>query len=204
MGGIRKKTIGMKVGAIAVGVWLTAVVGMAHASVIDQAQLLVNAGFGLGAANNNSVAQQGVKAGVSGILVGFEFQTNDLGGVASQTFDVWVNVGPPLDPDSNDFDATVTMNSGDVGSFFFVDTSSAGISLVAGDEFSFGIVGLGASLSVGTGNPYADGAMYFDGNIQSSDFAFRTHMSVAAPEPTTTALLALGLLGAGFARRRKH
>jgi hypothetical protein len=111
----------------------------AYTQTIDQAQDQVTSTFSLGNSGSHSV-QQGVTAGVSGILSGFDFRV--LGLAPSDTsidVHVFINLGEPWQTDANNFDTTVTVFPGDTGTWFFVDTSSANISLSEEDTFTIGI-----------------------------------------------------------------
>lgn len=104
--------------------------------------------------------------------------------------------------------------------FTTFDLSAAGISVTAGDMFAFVLTGLGSSsadwniFSAGTDeNPYAGGAkLSFNGvnwTATNTDAVFQTFVNdsvsgpVAVPEPGMAALVGLGLVGLGFARRRR-
>jgi hypothetical protein len=171
------------------------------AATIDQMQTTVNAGFGFGSGGNEG--QQSVTTGITGTLAGFEFVSNGIGLATSVEVDVFVNVGSPLQVDANDFEATVTLMQSDVGDWFFVDVSSANIFLNSGQEFTIGLTPNGPfDLGVGVSDPYSAGDMYFNSSIQSSDFAFRTHMS-AVPVQAAVWLFGSGLIGlVGLARRK--
>lgn len=172
----------------------------AHAAIIvDQQQTSVTAGFGFGAGGNTGI--QSVTAGVNGTLQGFDIIANGIGLNASITIDVFVNVGAPLQADANDYEATVVLTSGETGSFFYVDVSSANILLNAGDQFEIGFTPQGAfDLGVGPVDSYTNGQFYFNGGLQTRDIAFRTHMD-AIPEPGSLIFLSLGSL-ALLTRRR--
>jgi hypothetical protein len=158
----------------------------AYTQTIDQAQDQVTSTFSLGNSGSHSV-QQGVTAGVSGILSGFDFRV--LGLAPSDTsidVHVFINLGEPWQTDANNFDTTVTVFPGDTGNWFFVDTSSANISLSEEDTFTIGIAPRPSNgafiLQTGIGNPYPEGDFY--SNITGTpsedpriDIAFRTYMT---------------------------
>lgn len=176
---------------------------VAQAGIIDQQQPNVAAGFGFGGGGNTGF--QSVTSGITGQLDGFEIVSNGIGLNTFIELDVFVNVGPPIQGDPNDFEATVTLTSADVGNFFFVDTSSAGIMLNSGDVFSIGLspndpfdLGIGPA-----GDSYTGGEFYFNNVVQSRDIAFRTHMSAAVPEPSSLGMLLIGSIFLPMRRRRR-
>jgi len=163
------------------------------AGMVDQQQLVHNAGFGFG--GGHITGEQEVVAGLSGLLKGFDFISNGIGLASSLDVNVFVKLGGATQPGNDVFQGTVTLPSSDVGSFFFVDTSSAGIQLSPGEMFTIGLTPQGPfDLGIGVNNPYPQGNFYFNSVAQSADMTFRTYVS-AVPEPSS---LAMGFIGLGM------
>jgi len=90
------------------------------------------------------------------------------------------------------------------------DVSGLGISLTAGNVYTFGISSFTGSQQIlsSDANPYADGIQYnnptFYGSTPTWDLMFQTHVDTAVvPIPAAAWLFGSGLLGlVGIARRK--
>ena len=151
--------------------------------------------------------QQEVIVGVAGMLDGLDLFFSDS--PVAGTLGIWVGspwqLGTPL----------LSIEYAGVTGAHFFDLSGAGISLLLGESFTFGITGdsvgdLLASYSRdGESGAYA-GDLFMSGDTPSClfscgmDLAFNSYMEpLSIPEPGTFALFCLGLAGMGLSRRRK-
>jgi hypothetical protein len=146
--------------------------------------------------------QQGVTAGVTGLLSSIDLHFRDDGSV-----NFFVNLGAPWQADANDYqdtslDVAVGWNS--------VDVSAANIFINSGDIFSIGLTGInvGNPLPRGSGgvDAYTDGTLYLNGFVYTegnSDFNFRTYVEVV-PVPAAVWLFGTALIGLiGFGKPGK-
>jgi hypothetical protein len=167
------------------------------ASVIDQWQIVANAdtGFGL----TSSVGQQGVTAGLSGRLVGFELWNRGVRPAQVSDVQVFVKIGAPVVEAAPVFEAGVTATSGGEDDWIFIDTSAVPILLTAGQQVTLGVL-LNGTFNMGIENPggYGGGGYYQDGALMPYDATFRTYMQ-PVPEPVAFVLIAsaVGLLAMG-------
>jgi hypothetical protein len=167
--------------------------------------------------------EQGVTAGISGRLVGVDIlpQSADPTGPPTATTKFFVNVGPPWQSDTNDFQQVITFPSHSPVNWFYVDVSSANIFLTAGQKFVWGVTGVSGA---DVGNPWLFGHHQLDysrgelwqstatnlstGKLfvivgDTSDLAFRTYM-IPVPEPSCAWLSSLAcLVGCTHHRRIK-
>jgi hypothetical protein len=133
-------------------------------------------GFGTGF----YLGEQEVVAGLSGSLDSFDFVGNGIGLSSAIDIDVPVKLGTAA-TGSVAFQRRISFGRGDVGSFFFVDTSESNIVLQSGDRFVLGLYPRGVFEAGGdAGNAYPAGSFFFNGSENSSyDLAFRTYMTAA-------------------------
>ena len=84
-------------------------------------------------------------------------------------------------------------------------SSPFGSALVDGIDL-FRIAGIETAAAVNPGDPlgFPTGLGFMSADDVSLTMTPLLEQIASAPEPTTTALLALGLLGMGYARRRTH
>jgi len=164
--------------------------------IIDQQQLQKNAAYGFGA--GFYLGEQEVVAGLSGTLGGFDFVGNGIGLSSAIEIDVSIKLGT-AGTGNVAFQKRISYGSENVGSFFFVDTSAANILLTSGDRFVLGLFPRGVFESGGnTGNAYAAGGFFFDGNKNNNyDLTFRTYMS--APPADIAAVPEVDPAGMGSA-----
>lgn len=158
--------------------------------------------------------QQEVVAGLTGQLRGIDVY---LAGPANSAFNFHLNLGNAWQTDANDFEVLfTTAYTMTVFDDFpiYIDLSTAGISLIAGDTFVFSVISQDLSI-VGTqdatqaGGAYAAGRLFRNGSEFSDgswDLGFRTYVetSTSVPEPASMALLGLTAIGVGVAQHRRR
>jgi len=176
----------------------------------------------LGGGNGALYRAQTFTVGLSGLLTRFEVFMGSSGGGTSD-FEIWSTVGgePAAIPGTALAMATVAFGAGDA--FVGADISGFGLNVTAGDVLALVQIGgssTGDGLLLGAGpGSYAGGGAFTtltadpNGAWQAGifeaadDYFFRTFVDpdavAAVPEPSTVVLMGLGLVGLGYAGRRK-
>ena len=144
--------------------------------------------------------EQGITTGLDGKLMAVDIYLNFI---RDQEMDFWINIGIPVQVDSNDFDTTFDT----IGGWNTIDVSSANIYLSAGDEFVFGLRGHTSNVSsirttirsTANGGNYDGGVTYLNGEVyllrdETMDLVFRTYVSTV-PIPPAVWLFGSGLIG---------
>ena len=170
----------------------------ARAAIVDQENLPIDeTSAGFNAADETLFWQQEVISGVSGTLTSVEFFVANI--VGDGQFNFFVNIGSPWQTDSHDFAVSLT---GLAPGTFVVDTSSAGITLAAGDTFVLGWQGAGDQRGVGLFGSFIDGGVdqyvgelwgdnpfnppqLHSGGVGGWDIGFRTFMEPPGPALVT-------------------
>lgn len=171
---------------------------------------------------------QFVTAGMSGLLSQVNLQLGT--GIGSATFGVFDNIVFDSNMHVTGYNLLGSLivnpsaNAGLTGWTSF-DTSGLGISLTSGQTFALGLIPTEGQTTffpwARGGDTYAGGDAYVGARIHTvnndndytwsnlnqagakTDFGFQTYMS-AVPEPSTWALMLLGLGAVGFSLRRKR
>jgi uncharacterized delta-60 repeat protein len=156
----------------------------AGGSALDQQAL--GGGYVFNAGITNTNWQQGVKAGVTGVLASFDLFI--YSGTPGVSFDVYVNKGAPWQADTPEFVTRLTVTSAMVGNWVTIDTSAANVALSAGEDFTIGTRnGSGADTFLlgaqdANGTNYVAGRVWYNGDpfpvgaTGSYDLKFRTRM----------------------------
>lgn len=188
---------------LAAAACLLAGAGAAQAT-LDQSAPYAGGTIGV---SNFSNWQQEVQAGLTGTLLGIELYRRPGG--TSPTLNLYLNRGTGWQTDANDLSLAVPMAVPE--GWTYIDLSSAGFNVVAGDRFVIGLISVVprdwcCNFGTGFGNfpeGYPLGTLYANGDAFSFDMAFRTYVGVV-PEPASAALLLAGLgLSLLAARKRK-
>jgi hypothetical protein len=112
--------------------------GLSHASIILDQHNDTVLDSSINGGSSAYAWQQGVTAGVTGQLAGFEIFVREAPGETRLS----VNLGAPWQSDASDWESLVPLVMG-WNSF---DLTSASIFLTAGDQFALGVNGLTASV----------------------------------------------------------
>jgi hypothetical protein len=174
--------------------------GQAFAGLtVDQSQLSANTGIPL---PDDVPVGQSFTAGVSGRLSEIDLFSNgpNTGGTAVMSIFSGSGFGGTLLGS-----VTVTFGSTPPSNPIAFDVSSLGINQTAGSVYTFGITSFTGSqqLLADTANPYAGGIEYnnptFYGSTPTWDLMFATYV----PEPSSVALIGLGLTTLAAGRRKQ-
>jgi hypothetical protein len=182
----------------------------AHAVVMED-QFLVTGTDTAAFVAAGTTFQQGVTAGKTGTLTRVDIQVADMFSMGQ--IDFFINLGPPWQVDSNDFETTIDIDTpGWITVPILVD-----INVVAEvTQFAVGLSGnTGVVAFVGSlaGNAYTRGSLFRQigssdvEELDQADINFRTFVDVSSmpppagiPEPGGLLLLAMGLAGLAFTR----
>jgi hypothetical protein len=195
----------------------------AHAvSTLDQA---FEGPLDIFAPNDALYRAQTFTVGLSGLLTRFEVPMRGSVGGGTSDFEIWGTSGgvPEAIPGTTLAAGTVSFGNGQA--WVGADISASGLNVTAGDILALVQIG-GSSTGSGDwagtdGGGYAGGVGFSTFNADPSgawhdhlvndggvdDFGFRTFVDpdgvAAIPEPATVVLMGLGLVGLGYAGRRK-
>ena len=128
--------------------------------------------------------QQEITVGIAGPLAGIELYIYEEGGAPVGDAVVYINVGPPWQYDTHDFELFFDPPG---PGWNYIDTSSAGLVFDVDDKFVIGIQGTDDNLWFGgsspsPGGPYDRGVLWSEGSPYQDgqyDMAFRTYVGEA-------------------------
>ena len=114
---------------------------------------------------------------VAGPLIGVEIWADIRDFEDCQSVDFFINKGPAWQTDANDFETVLCAEPNRI-TWVYVDISTAGITLNAGEKFVIGYYGRGDQFFFGVSheNPYPGGSLWWEGSENTAnDMALRTY-----------------------------